>query len=67
MSFIALVVVLEAGPVYTLFMAQVRRHPLGAAQWLYIGGSLALVALVNVAAVWLPMRYGLRRLAAYEG
>jgi ABC-2 type transport system permease protein len=66
MSFIALVIVLEAGPVYTLFMAQVRRHPLGASQWLYIGGSLALVAFVNVVAVWLPMRYGLRRLATYE-
>jgi ABC-2 type transport system permease protein len=67
MSFIAVVVVLEAGPVYTLFMAHIRRHPLGTSQWLYIGGSLALVALVNAAAVWLPMRYGLRRLAAYEG
>ncbi len=52
---------------YTLFMAEVRGRPLGASQWLYIGGSLALAVLVNVAAVWLPMRYGLRRLAAYEG
>jgi hypothetical protein len=23
--------------------------------------------LVNIAAVWLPMRYGIRKLAAYEG
>jgi len=67
MSFVATVIVLEAGPVYTLFMAEVRGRPLGTSQWLYIGGSLALVVLVNVAAVWLPMRYGLRRLAAYEG
>jgi ABC-2 type transport system permease protein len=67
MSFIALVIVLEAGPVYTLFMAELRGRPLGASQWLTIGGSLALVVLVNVAAVWLPLRYGLRRLAAYEG
>ena len=66
MSFIALVIVLEAGPVYALFMAHVRRYPLGISQWIYIGGSLALVALVNVTAVWLPMRYGLRRLARYE-
>jgi ABC-2 type transport system permease protein len=66
MSFIALVIVLEAGPIYALFMAHVRRHSLGTSQWLYIGGSLALVALVNVTAVWLPMHYGLRRLARYE-
>jgi len=67
MSFIALVIVLEAGPVYTLFMVEVRGRPLGMSQWLYIGGSLALVLIVNLAAVWLPMRYGLRRLAGYEG
>jgi ABC-2 type transport system permease protein len=67
MSFIAVVIVLEAGPVYTLFMAHVRRHPLGISQWFYIGGSLALVALLNIAGVWLPMRYGIRRLAQYEG
>jgi len=67
MSFIALVIVLEAGPVYTLFMAEARGHPLGMPQWLYIGGSFALVLVVNVAAVWLPMSYGIRRLSTFEG
>jgi ABC-2 type transport system permease protein len=66
MGFIALVIVLEAGPVYTLFMAQIRHHSLSLFQWLYIGGSLLLAVLVNGAAVWLPMRYGIRKLAAYE-
>ena len=66
MSFIALVIVLEAGPIYALFMAQVRHQPLSLFQWLYIGGSFLLAALLNIAAVWLPMRYGLRRLAAHE-
>ena len=66
MGFIALVIVLEAGPVYTVFMAQVRHHSLSLLQWLYIGGSLLLAALVNGAAVWLPMRYGIRKLSEYE-
>jgi ABC-2 type transport system permease protein len=66
MGFIALVIVLEAGPVYTLFMAQVRHHALSPFQWLYIGGSLLLAAVVIAAAVWLPMRYGIQKLAAYE-
>jgi ABC-2 type transport system permease protein len=66
MSFIVLVVVLEAGPVYTLFMAQVHQHPLSLFQWSYIAGSLLLAVLVNVAAVWLPMRHGIAKLAAYE-
>ena len=67
MSFIALVIVLEAGPVYALFMAEARGRPLGMSQWLYIGGSFALVLVVNVAAAWLPMRYGIRRLSTFEG
>jgi ABC-2 type transport system permease protein len=66
MGFIILVIILEAGPVYTIFAAQVRHHSLSLFQWLYIGGSLFLAALVNAAAVWLPMHYGSRKLAAYE-
>ena len=66
MGFITLVIVLEAGPVYTMFAAQVRQHSLSLFQWLYIGGSLLLAALVNAAAIWLPMHYGIRKLSAYE-
>ena len=66
MGFITLVVVLEAGPVYTLFMAQVRQHSLSLLQWIYVGGSILLTAVLNVAAIWLPMRYGIRKLATYE-
>ena len=66
MGFITLVVVLEAGPVYTLFMAQVRHHSLSWLQWLYVGGCILLTVVVNVAAIWLPMRYGVQKLAAYE-
>ncbi len=67
MGFIALVIVLEAGPVYTLFMAQVHHHSLSHLQWMYVAGSILLTVLVNIAAIWLPMRYGIRKLTAYEG
>ena len=66
MGFITLVVILEAGPVYTLFMAQVRQHSLSHWQWIYVGGSILLTVVANIAAIWLPMRYGIRKLAAYE-
>ena len=66
MSFIALVIVLEAGPVYTLFMAQVKQRSLSVLQWSYVGGSILLTLLANIAAVWLPMRFGVRKLASYE-
>jgi hypothetical protein len=47
-------------------MAQVRHHSLSLLQWFYVGGSILLTVLLNVAAIWLPMRYGMRKLAAYE-
>jgi len=67
MGFITLVVILEAGPVYILFMAQARHHSLSFFQWLYVGGSIFLMVLVNIVAVWLPMHYGIRKVAVYEG
>jgi len=67
MAFISLVVLLEAGPVYTLFMAEVQRNTLSSLQWLYVGGSLLLTILLNIAAIWLPMRHGIQKLATYEG
>jgi ABC-2 type transport system permease protein len=67
MGFISLVIVLEAGPVYTLFMAQVRQHSLSLLQWFYVGGSILLTLLANICAVWLPMRYGVQKLSTYEG
>jgi len=66
MGFIALVIVLEAGPVYTLFMAQIRHQTLHSSQWVYIGSSFFLAGAVNVVAVWLPMRYGIGKLTVYE-
>jgi hypothetical protein len=47
-------------------MAQVRQHSLSVLQWFYVGGSVLLTLLLNVAAIWLPMRYGIRKLGAYE-
>jgi ABC-2 type transport system permease protein len=67
MAFISMVILLEAGPVYTLFMAQVQQNSLSSLQWLYVGGSCLLTIALNIAAIWLPMRYGIQKLAAYEG
>jgi ABC-2 type transport system permease protein len=67
MAFIGLVIILEAGPVYTVFMTQVRQNSLSSLQWLYVAGSALLTIMVNIAAIWLPMRHGMQRLAAYEG
>ena len=65
-TFIALVLLLEAVPVYLYLSARYRAESLGATS---LGGmALALVAVLalNVVAVWLPMRWGHRRLAERE-
>jgi ABC-2 type transport system permease protein len=64
--FIALVIVLEAGPVYILFMAGVRGSMISAMEWLFIGLSFAAVLLINAIAVFRPMKAGLRALEGYE-
>lgn len=62
-GFIATVIVLEAGPVYSVFMADFRGIGLTALQWLWLIGSFSLVLVLCILAVVLPMRWGERRLS----
>ena len=60
--FIGLVIVLEAGPVYHIFMAGMTGRHLSTGQWIWLIGSFSLAALLCILAVILPMRMGARRL-----
>ncbi|MHB8907331.1 MAG: putative ABC transporter permease subunit [Syntrophales bacterium] len=61
-GFIAAVIVLEAGPVYAVFMANLHGRTLSRLQWVWLVASFALVVLLCILAVILPMRLGERRL-----
>jgi ABC-2 type transport system permease protein len=61
-GFIATVIVLEAGPVYQLFMAGLHGRKLSGLQWIWLTLSFALVVLICGLTVILPMRLGERRL-----
>ena len=63
-TFIAAVIVLEAGPVYRLFMANFHGRHLPPMQWAWFVLSFAIVVLLCILAVFLPMRFGERRLRA---
>jgi len=63
--FIVIVIVLEAGPVYILFMSDVRGDTISPAQWLFIVISFLAVLLVSILAVCKPMKMGLRALENY--
>jgi len=62
-GYIGLVILIEAGPVYNLFMAQIHGKDLSAAAWLWIVGSFAAVFVFSLLAIALPMRFGEKRLS----
>ena len=66
MGFIGSVIVLEAGPVYTIFMAKLRGAPITMTHWIWIILSFGLVAAINVLAVLWPMRLGAASLSRLE-
>ena len=64
--FMALIIVLEAGPVYIIFMSGVKGVPISAIQWLFIIPSFLAVIVINLLAVYKPMKMGLASLSDYE-
>jgi ABC-2 type transport system permease protein len=62
-GFIGLVILIEAGPVYNLFMADIRGKTLSPAAWIWIIGSFAAVFVFSIVAIALPMRFGEKRLS----
>jgi ABC-2 type transport system permease protein len=65
-AFVALIVVLEAGPVYVLVMAELRGLPVTALQWVFIASSFSAVLVLMALAVFKPMSMGLKALSEHE-
>lgn len=65
--FIALVIMLEAGPVYTILSAHFKGVSITYLQWVWVVCSFIGVIFVNVFAVKRPMAAGLKALNSYEG
>ncbi|MGD2100162.1 MAG: hypothetical protein PVG35_21520 [Desulfobacterales bacterium] len=62
-GYIGLVVLIEAGPVYNLFMAGIRNEFISLSTWIWIVGSFSLVLVFSLLAIFVPMRFGQRRLS----
>ena len=54
-GYIGLVVIIEAGPVYNLFMASIHNKTISLSIWIWIVGSFALVLVLSLLAIFLPM------------
>jgi hypothetical protein len=65
-SFIGLVVVLEARPVYLFFMSKLRSVPLTGWELTEIIVLLSMALVLNVLAFVLPMKLGIKKLASLE-
>lgn len=65
-GFIGLVIVLEAGPVYNIFMTGIRGRSLSTFQWIWLIGSFAIVLVICVAAILIPMRLGEKKISQDE-
>jgi ABC-2 type transport system permease protein len=62
-AFIGLIIMLEAGPVYNIFMAGIRQRTPTTLEWVWIVGSFVLSFVICVLALILPMRFGAKRLS----
>ena len=62
-GYIGLVVLIEAGPVYNLFMAGIHNKFISLSAWMWIIGSFVLVLVLSLLAIFLPMRFGRKRLS----
>lgn len=64
--FMAIIVLLEAGPVYLLFKAEVAGKALTWGQWVFILTSFTMVFIVACVSVLRPLKVGLKALSEYE-
>ncbi len=62
-GYIGIVILIEAGPVYNLFMADIRGKDLSPLIWIWAFASFSVALVLSVLAVKIPMRFGEKRLS----
>jgi len=61
--YITVIIVLQASPVYYIFMSGLFDRDLPMTRWIWIVGSFMLILLLSVLTIVCPMLYGERRLS----
>jgi ABC-2 type transport system permease protein len=61
-GYVGAVIIIEAGPVYRLFMANIKGNVLTVFEWVWVFGAFILVFSLSIAAVILPMKFGEKKL-----
>jgi ABC-2 type transport system permease protein len=65
-AYIGIVTILEAGPVYMVFMAGIKGYKLAYLQWIWVIGSFLVAFLLSILAVILPMKFGEKKLVVFQ-
>lgn len=66
-SFIGSIVILEARPVYIIFVARLKMESLTFWECLEIGVSFLGVGVINCLAFFLPLKFGMEKLSQMDG
>jgi ABC-2 type transport system permease protein len=64
---IGAVTLLEAGPVYEIFMADIRGQSLSRSTWAIIIGSFGAALIISLTAIFVPLWFGEKRLSQLAG
>ncbi len=62
--FIGSIIILEAGPVYTIIKSQIRGTPLSPSDLIWITLAFSLAAVLSILVFVMPMRFGEKKLSA---
>lgn len=65
-SFIGVITVLEAWPVYLLFMSKLHGLPLSSALWSGMATSFGVAFALSIGVFWFSTRWGIKRLEGME-
>ena len=62
-GYIGIVIVIEAGPVYSILMADINGQPLSILKWVWITVSFSIAFTLSILAIILPMNFGEKKLS----
>jgi len=61
-AYIGTIIILQAGPVYRIFMAGIHGRGLGGGEWVWAISAFSAAAVISLLMIVLPLRYGEKRL-----
>ncbi|MBU4318687.1 MAG: hypothetical protein KKF30_15625 [Proteobacteria bacterium] len=64
-AFVGAMLILEAGPVYTLILSEINGKPITNFQWLWIWGAFSADLVLSILTVYLPLRFGEQKLSLH--